>query len=272
MKLGKRSDAGKGFNMFRYNSPRIGYGYIAWNNARPLFADKRVRRAMTLLIDRNKILEHVYEGIGKVISGPFWTESPQYDASIKPWPCDKKEAMRLLKEAGWEDRNGDGWLENAQGKRFQFELSAPAGSTEARDVVRLLEPEFSGAGIFMTGRFTEWSVFVTKLDNRDYDAIMLGWSGDVEDDPYQIWHSKSIENRGSNHVGFKNAEADRLIEEARAELNADKRNALYHQFHRILHEEQPYTFMHTGESLRVMSPRIEVTCSQTRNGLSRLVD
>ncbi|HUX01903.1 MAG: peptide-binding protein [Phycisphaerae bacterium] len=257
VKLAERPDAGTKFQMFRYTSPGNGYGYLAWNNARPLFADPRVRRAMTHLIDRPKILTHIYKGIGKIITGPFWNQSPQYDASIPPWPCDRTEALRLLKEAGWEDRNGDGWLENAGGERFQFELSTVANSLVARDVVRLLEREFQGAGIELVARFTEWSVFVTKLDNRDYDAIMLGWTGTIEDDPYQIWHSSQIADRGSNHVGFRHAEADRLIEEARAELDPAKRNALYHRFHRILHEEQPYTFMRAGESLRVMSPRIQ---------------
>ncbi|MCX5649516.1 MAG: peptide-binding protein [Planctomycetota bacterium] len=257
VKLGQRADAGKAFQMLRYAVPANGYMYIAWNNARPLFADPRVRRAMTCLIDRDGILQHIFSGIGRPVTGPFWNQAPQYDASIQPWPYDRPEAQRLLKEAGWEDRNGDGWLEDARGKRLQFELATTATNPVARDIVRLLEPEFRSAGIELVGRFTEWSVFVTKLDNRDYDAIMLGWTGTVEDDPYQIWHSSQIEGRGSNHVGFRNADADRLIEEARAELDPARRNALYHRFHRIVHEEQPYTFMRAGESLRVQSPRIQ---------------
>lgn len=257
VKLSKRPEAGEAFKMYRYVAPGNGYMYIAWNNARPVFSDKRVRRALTHLIDREKLLEHIFEGIGKVVTGPFWNEGPQYDSSVEPWAYDKKEALRLLREAGWEDRNGDGWLENAEGKRLQFELSTTATNPVARDVVRLLEPEFKSVGIDMAARFTEWSVFVTKLDNRDYDAIMLGWTGSVEGDPFQIWHSSQIEGQGSNHVGFSSAEADRLIEEARAELDPEKRNALYHQFHRIVHEEQPYTFLRSGESLRLISARME---------------
>jgi peptide/nickel transport system substrate-binding protein len=87
---------------------------------------------------------------------------------------------------------------------------------------------------------------------------MLGWGGGgVEEDPFQIWHSSQIAGRGSNHVGFRNAEADRLIEEGRATLDETKRNELYHRFHRIVHEEQPYTFMWQGESLRLVSPRVK---------------
>jgi peptide/nickel transport system substrate-binding protein len=81
----------------------------------------------------------------------------------------------------------------------------------------------------------------------------------VEEDPYQIFHSSQIADRGSNFISFRSAEADRLTETARMTLDAQKRNALYHQFHRLLHREQPYTFMFARESLRVVSKRVKGT-------------
>jgi peptide/nickel transport system substrate-binding protein len=257
VRLEARPDVRGRFQMLRYTSPGNGYRYIAWNNSRPLFADPRVRRAMTHLVWREQLLKYLQYGIGTVITGPFWVKSPQYDRTMPEWPFDREAARRLLKEAGWEDRNGDGWLENAAGKRFEFEFSAVAGNQNTRDFVRILREEFRRTGIEMNVRAYEWSVFVTKLDNRDYDAIMLGWTGDVEGDPYQIWHSSQIADRGSNHVAFRSAEGDRLIEQARVTLDPAARNALYHQLHRLLHQEQPYTFMWAGESLRLMSPRVK---------------
>jgi len=257
VKLQSRPLVRSTFQFWRYMSPGNGYRYIAWNNARPLFADARVRRAMTHLIWREQILKTMAHGIGVVTTGPFWPRSPQVDAAIPPWPFDRREAARLLAEAGWIDRNGDGWLENPKGERFAFEFTAVSGDQMTRDLVRVLREEFRRMGIDMSIRMVEWSVFVTRLDNRDYDAIMLGWTGSVESDPYQIWHSSQIADRGSNHVGFRSAEADRLIEEARITLDPVRRNDLYHRFQRILHEEQPYTFLWAGESLRLVSPRIQ---------------
>ena len=63
--------------------------------------------------------------------------------------------------------------------------------------------------------------------------------------------------KGSNFVGFKNEEADRIIEEARREFNAEKRRKLYHRFHEILHEEQPYTFLFTSEALTAVARRFQ---------------
>jgi len=245
------------FQYFRYCVPGDGYGFIAWNNTRPPFTDKRVRRAMTQLIWREQILKYILCDIGVVTTGPFWPHGRQADPTIKPWPYDREAAMKLLKEAGWEDRNGDGWLENEKGERFEFELSYPAGSQITRDFVRVVQEEFHRAGIDMSARAYTWAVFTIKLDTKDFDAARLGWIVGIDDDPYQVWHSSQTENQGSNFVSFKNAEVDRLIETARGTLDTDQRNELYHRLHRILHEEQPYTFLFSGESLRVFSKRIQ---------------
>jgi len=257
VKLEPRADVRERFQMLRYSSPGNGYTYIGWNNAKPLFADRRVRLAMTHLVWRRELMKYLLYDIGEVITGPFWSKSPQYDRTIQPWPFSREEALRLLKEAGWEDRNGDGWLENEKGERFEFELCSATGNPLTRDIVRILQEELRRVGMDMHVRLYEWSVFTLKLDNHDFDAVMLGWSGAVEDDPYQIWHSSQIADRGSNFISFRSVEADRLIEEARVTLDAAKRSAIYHRFHRLLHEQQPYTFLWSRESLRLVSKRIK---------------
>jgi len=258
VKLRERPEVVNRFQMLRYTTPFNGYSYVGWNNARPLFADRRVRRALTQLVWREQVLKYLLYGIGSVATGPFWPQSPQCDPGVKPWPFDREAARQLLREAGWEDRNGDGWLENAEGKRFEFEFSSASGHQVTRDMVRVIGEEFRRMGIDMHVRLYEWSVFTVKLDNRDFDAIMLAWGGGgVEDDPFQIWDSKSVADRGSNFISFRNAEADRLIEAARMTLDEARRNELYHAFHRLVHDEQPYTFMFARESLRVISPRIK---------------
>jgi len=103
----------------------------------------------------------------------------------------------------------------------------------------------------------EWSVFIQRLQDREFDAVNLAWHGGLAQDPYQIWHSSQIGNRGSNYVGFNNPEADAIIEEARRTLDDEKRNKLYQRFHRIIHEEQPYTFIYTRPEQRFLDRRFE---------------
>ena len=265
------------FNMYKYNTPANGYAYIGWNHAKyedivkpsgeverierphPIFSDWRVRRAMTHLVARHTMLEHIYYNIGGVATGPFWPESPQSAPDVTAWPYDRREAQRLLAEAGWEDRDNDGWLENAEGKRFAFEWTLPAGHQQTMDLARVVKEEFRRAGIDVETRFVDWPVFLTKLDNRDFDAVSLAWggSGAVEGDPYQIWHSDSIADQGHNFITFRSARADELIKEARSEMDRDRRLTLWHEFHRLVHDQQPYTFFIARQSLALVSSRMQ---------------
>ena len=214
---------------------------------------------MTHLVARHTMLEHIYYNIGGVATGPFWPESPQSAPDVTAWPYDRREAQRLLAEAGWEDRDNDGWLENAEGKRFAFEWTLPAGHQQTMDLARVVKEEFRRAGIDVETRFVDWPVFLTKLDNRDFDAVSLAWggSGAVEGDPYQIWHSDSIADQGHNFITFRSARADELIIEARSEMDGARRLKLWHEFHRLVHDLQPYTFFIARQSLALVSSRMQ---------------
>jgi peptide/nickel transport system substrate-binding protein len=74
-------------------------------------------------------------------------------------------------------------------------------------------------------------------------------------DPYQVWHSSQAE-AGSNYIGFDNAEADEIIEKARESFDRQERSRLYHRFHEIVHEEQPYTFLLAPKSLLAVDKRV----------------
>jgi ABC-type transport system substrate-binding protein len=73
-----------------------------------VFNDKRVRRAMTHLIDRTLMNREIYRGVGTVISQPCNSESFQFDPTLEPWPCSSEKAAALLAEAGWKRRTEHG--------------------------------------------------------------------------------------------------------------------------------------------------------------------
>lgn len=241
------------FRKLKYYTPR--YNYVGWNMKRPLFADRRVRVAMTMLIDRETILRRVLFGLGTVVSGTFYVNSPEYNRNIKPWPYDPAAALALLEQAGWKRRDGNGPLEK-DGTPFQFEFILSAGSKIGEQIATMFQENLKQVGIRMEIRKLEWAVFIQKIDSRNFDACTLGWSLGWESDPYQIWHS-SMAEKGSNFVGFRNEEADRIIEAARQEFDPEKRYRLYHRFGEILHEEQPYTFLFTTETLAAVARRFE---------------
>ncbi len=256
VELSEEEEFVKEFECLSYWNPGVGYSYIGWNQSTAFFGDRRVRLAMTHLVDRKTIIKHLMKGLGRIVTGPFYVLGKQYDSSIEPWPYDPERAKQLLDETGWRDTDGDG-MRDKEGVPFRFKFMIVSGYLPGEQIAKLLKDEMAKAGIDLIPDPYEWSVFEERLNRRSFDATMLAWGGTVLADPYQIWHSSQIKGRGSNRVGFDHPEADAIIEEARRTLDESERNKLYHRFHRILHKEQPYTFFRARPSLRFLDKRFK---------------
>ncbi len=255
--LSKNPDFTKDIVPYSYWTPFVGYFWMGWNQDRPFFKDRRVRLAMTYLVDRELICKQLIKvPDARVATGPFYILGRQSDPNIVPWPYDPEKAKQLLDEAGWVDTDGDG-IRDKDGVAFRFKYMIGSDISIHEQIAKLLKDSAAVAGIEISIEPYEWSVFSQRLLDRQFDAVNLAWHGVVEEDPYQIWHSSQIGKRGSNYVGFRNAEADALIEQARITLDEEKRNELYHRFHRILHEEQPYTFIYTRPEQRFLHSRFK---------------
>ena len=237
---------------FRYVLPQ--YSYIGYNQKNPLFRERKVRQALTMLIDRERIRKEIYHGLAETAVAPFMPGSSFLPKDLKPWPYAPEKAKKLLREAGWRDTDNDGILEK-DGRKFVFTMMQIAGSSIQQRLMPMLKESFAKAGIDMKIRNVEWSVYVQNLNSRNYDVCCLGWSSSFDPDLYQVWHSTQTANEGSNHIGFKNPVLDRLLEEMQLCFDMDKRIALGQRIARLLHEEQPYTFLFFPNSLTALSGR-----------------
>lgn len=242
------------FNKHHYYVPS--YNYIGWNCRSVWFRDPRVRLAMTKLFDRESINAKIYSGFAKLISGPFYINGWAYDRSIKPHPFDPKDAQRLLSEAGWIDNDGDG-IREKDGVKFEFEMLITSGSNMAKQFAQLLQEECQKAGIRLNIRQLEGATFFDRTDGGEFDACMLAWRLDLDPDLYDTFHSSQVPPNGLNHVFYSNAAVDSLLEAGRIEFDQDKRAAIYHEVHRIMHEEQPYTFINSVPDKRPINKRIK---------------
>jgi len=220
------------------------YRYVGWNSRKAMFSNAKVRRALTMLIDRQRIIDDIYRGYALPLNGPSHPDSPNFTPEIDKLavPYDPEGAKKILAEEGWKDTNGDNVLEK-EGQPFKFNLLFPSGSPQYEQLGNLIKNSFAQAGIDVIVAPLEWTVFIQKIERNQFDACILGWRLGLEDDPYQLWHSSQTGEKASNHCAFINKEADRLIEMGRRELNEDKRRGYFQQVQKLIVEAQPYTFL-----------------------------
>jgi ABC-type transport system substrate-binding protein len=235
----------------------FGYTYIGYNERRELFKDRRVRTALGMAIDVNKIIKYVLFNQGERITGPFPKQTDYYDQAVKPIPYDPEGAVKLLEEAGWK-RNKEGWLEK-NGKRLQFTLITNNGNDLRKAILTIAQDEWRKIGVDVRTDLLEWSVFIQeRVDKADFDALVLGWSMGIEPDLYQIWHSSQTGPFQLNFVGFQNEEADNLIVKIRQEYDHQRQVAYCRQLHKLIAYEQPYTFLYVSKWTAILDKRIVI--------------
>ncbi len=234
--------------------PGTSYTYIGYNQRKECFADAATRRALTMLINRQEILQKILFDCGKVAVGPFAPGSAYSDPELQPHPYDPEKARRLLADAGWRDSNSDGILER-NGKNFTFTMLQISGSSLQMKILPMIKNYFAAAGIDMKLQVVEWSVLIERLKNQDFEACNLGWTGSTDPDPYQIFHSSQSGRGGDNFIAFKNPQLDRKIIELRGEFDLARRIKLCREIEKIIHDEQPYTFMFYTDSLLALDAR-----------------
>jgi peptide/nickel transport system substrate-binding protein len=220
------------------------FSYLAWNQLSPLFKDRRVRLALTMLFDRKDFVDKKLHGAANLVSGTQFLFGPGYDREVQPIGYDPETARELLTDAGWIDSDNDGILDR-NGEKFQVTLRMPKGKPINEQMVEILQKNLKTVGIDLQIQTMEWASFIEKMRAKECDVFALQWTMPIESDPYQIWHGSEAarEKRGSNTISFNNPQADEFIEMMRVTLDEKKRLRIHQSFHRLLDSEQPYTFL-----------------------------
>jgi len=241
------------YNKYRYLA--FGYTYIGYNLRRPLFQDKRVRQAMSYAINKDEIVDGVLLGYGQKATGPYKPDTWVYNPEVRRYDYNPNAALKLLEEAGWKDRDGDGLLDK-DGKTFEFTLITNQGNDLRSKTGEIVQRRLKEIGIDVKLRIIEWASFLNEfVFPGDFDALILGWTGGPEPDQYDIWHSSKTDPRQLNFIAYNNPEVDALLEKGRRIFDQAERKKIYDRFQEILAEEQPYTFLYVGEALPVVAMR-----------------
>lgn len=232
-----------------------GYTYLGFNLKHAPFDDIRVRRAINYAIDKQELIDGVLLGLGEPIAAPYKPGTRWVNPQLKPYPYDPNKAKQLLKEAGFEDHDGDGILDR-DGKPLSFEILTNQNKQREMSAV-LIQRRLKEIGIDVKIRVLEWASFLGRyIKTGDFDVVVLGWSLSLDPDQFSIWHSSQNKPGQFNFINYNNPQVDKLLEQGRLELDPDKRMKIYHEFSRLLLEDSPVVYLFEGYGLPAISKRI----------------
>lgn len=231
------------------------YNYVPWNNRNPILSDRRVRRALTMCIDLQSMINNLFHGTARAMNGPFTPDQWSYNPEVPVVQYDPMGAQRLLNSIGWLDTNGDGILDKG-GKPLKVEMLITGGNSPSAPFAQLFQAELKKIGVQLDVTTLDPSAFIQRVLSGNYGGAYLSWDLDPDPDPFSLFHSSQMPPHGQNFVFYSNPEADRLIEAGRREFNRSKRIDIYRQLHRILADDQPYTWTVQVSSKWAVSKRL----------------
>ncbi|HEX4823314.1 MAG TPA: ABC transporter substrate-binding protein [Candidatus Polarisedimenticolaceae bacterium] len=235
--------AGQGITLVAYDNPM--FDYIGWNCAKKPFDDPEVRRALTLGIDRQAIVEEVLYGYGRISTGPLLSSWWPADPDQKAWPYDPREAQRLLAAKGYDAAHP-----------LAFELTTNSGNRVREAVSVKIQAQLAKIGVQVTPHSYEMKTFREKNSKGDFDAYVAGWRFGGKLDLKSIFGSTEKPPGGSNVVSYASPEADRILDAIGNASDWQTAKASYAALAKRLHDDQPYTFLYESRRLLAVRDRV----------------
>jgi len=209
-----------------------------------LLADRRVRQALLMAIDRKAISDKLFEGKQPVAEGPINPLDPMFSPAVRRYPYDPAAARKLLDEAGFADiRNGV--RHNAQGERFSIDMTTTAGNRARELVAQVIQSQLRQVGVELRIKTDPPRIFSESLNRRQFTGLaMYAWVQQPGGVPRTILKSTEIPSAangwsGQNYPGYRNPDMDKALDAAERELDVEKRRGFFAEIQRLYVDDLP---------------------------------
>lgn len=221
--------------------PSRRYYFINWNGQHAALSDPRVRRALMLGLNRQQQIDVLRAGYAQVATAPIAPYHWAFDAQLAPLPYDPGAARALLAEAGYRDRNGDGVVEAADGRRLEIELKVPANSAFNRDLGELIRADLARIGVAVRVRPVDFATLVDDVSSPDrrFDAALLAFETELRLSLRETFHTAALGGPYQSS-SYSNPRVDHLLDAVDRTTDRDAAARIWAELQAILVEDQPW--------------------------------
>ncbi|MHB9032545.1 MAG: peptide ABC transporter substrate-binding protein [Anaerolineae bacterium] len=239
-------DPSNPLNAELHTASELSVQYLAFDVTKPPFDDRAVRQAFTMAIDRDKLANLVLLGTASAAKGILPPAMPGFDDTLNGLPYDPAQAKALLASSRY----------GASGAMPEVVLSISGTSGqmdgETRAILYMLE---TNLGITLTVEQVAWDSFLSDMNQRVYQMYTSGWIADYPD-PQNFLDLLFHSNSTQNHMGYANAQVDKLLEQARIASDQQERFSLYRQAEKLIVEDAVWIPLTHGIDYSLAKPYV----------------
>lgn len=259
-------DSGEGYTVF--STPANSVKHFPLNNNHPVLGEKVVRQAMMHALDRQRIIDDLWNGEAVVADTNLTPAAPYFTAGLKSYEYDPEKAAAMLDEAGWT--MGDDGIREKDGQKLSFTCTTITGDQARRPIAELAQQLFKEVGIDMQLEEAPVASILEAMRKGEMDCSLFNWTYGSAIDPDA---SSTLRSDGANNFSqFKNERVDELLDAGLVETNAAARSTYYDEIQQIIVEEVPFLYLQYDNWLDVHRPEVQnlPDPGSTKNG-NRLI-
>ncbi|HWL40502.1 MAG TPA: peptide ABC transporter substrate-binding protein [Gemmatimonadaceae bacterium] len=247
--------------------PGLDYAFLQFNlrdptlheRPHPLFAERNLRRAITMAIDRGLLVRSLFDTLAVVPNGPTVRAYPTTDASLRQIPFDPARANALLDSLGWL-RSGAGGTRMRGGRELAFSVLTPSSSTTRVRMAVLLQEQLRRAGIRVSIDQLDFPAFMGAWGGRNFDAALGSWNmGSTPGATSRSWSSVGIGKNGTNFGSYSNPVFDAQLDSALSAGDPPAAREMFTRAYTTINEDAPAIWLYEPKTVIGIHRRIRTT-------------
>lgn len=245
----------------------LDYNFICFNlrdpastsRPHPVFGDRELRRALTMLVDRKRIVQSVYDSLAAPALGPTVRAYPTTDTTLQQIPYSPETAAHILDSLGWRITGRDS-LRRKGTRALEFTLTVPGSSRNRVNMAVIIQNQLAQAGVKMNIDKLDFGPFVDREKRHAFDAIMGGWH--VDPSPggvLQTWGTAGASDGGSNYGYYTSPVFDARLDSALASSNPAERKSRFKAAYQTIIDDAPAIWLAEPKTVIAIHHRLHTT-------------